>query len=263
MSIQKFPTETVKKIRQYVQDTLSLDDSERQLQTWTGLEEDLPEPESIDDLSGVFTFGGLSAEDVSTPNLQGHWFVSTVNPGAALLKLPGLQVKPEFRLISYLYREEQDGVGLVLAVPEPLSTMAQLEKALRKSGTLAQPPKPEGALPHFMEAIQGDRSPLSFLIASVLRRELQEFGATGKRCVWRHHRFIDSIPPQAKCSWRVDQPPKDLSIKAKIFPDGQAAVEFFSYRVGENIQVYRHLDQYPVGSYKPASMDKGVAVIQR
>lgn len=265
MSIQKFSLETVKKIRQYIQDSLSLEDTERQPKTWAGLEneEELPEPESLDDLSGVFTFGGLSAEDVSMPSLRSSWFISTVNPGAALLKLPGLRLKPEVRLVSYLYRNEQDGVGVVFAVPEKFSTTAQLEKALRKSGGISQPPKPEGALPHYMDAIDGDRSPLSFLIASLLKRELQEFGAVGKRSNWRHHRAIEAIPPQAKCLWQVEPPPKDLSTKVKVSPDGQAAIEFFTFRPGDTIQIFRHLDQYPAGQYKPNSLDKAVALVPR
>lgn len=265
MSIQKFPLEALKKIRQYIQSTLSLADTERQPQTWTGLEEadELPEPESVDDLSGIFAFGGQSLEELSSPQLQGHWFISTVNPGTTLLKLPGLRLKPELRLVSYLYRSDDDGAGIIFAVPELLSTTAHLEKALQQSGSLSHPPKPEGALPHFMDAIEGDRSALSFVVASIVRREFQEFGTLGKRCNWSHHRLIDAIPPQAKCQWRLENPPKDLAPKAKLLPDGQAAVEFFSYRSGSTIVLYRHFDQYLTGQYKPNSLDKAIAIIHR
>ncbi|HEY9698056.1 MAG TPA: hypothetical protein V6D10_12380 [Trichocoleus sp.] len=264
MSMQKFSLEAIQKVRKYIQEALAVKDTEEQSQAWAGLEDDAepPEPESLDDLSGVFTFGGLSPEDVSTPNLEGYWFVSTVNPAAALLKLPGLQVKPNYRLVSYLYRASQNGIGLVFSLPETLSTTAQLEKVLAKSGGIAQPPCPEGALPNFMEAIEGDRSPVSFMVASILRRELQEFGAVGKRCNWNHHRLIDAIPTKLSWVWRVD-PPKDLLPKVKVLPDGQAAVEFFSCRIGESIMLYRHLDQYPAGQYKAASLDKALAVAQR
>ena len=265
MSIQKFPLETVKKIRQIIQNALSLEDMERQSQTWAGLDdvEDLPEPKSLDDLSGVFTFGGISAEDASVPSLRDSWFISTVNPGAALLKLPGLKLKSDVRLVSYLYRNGQDGLGLVMAVPETLSTTAQLEKALQTANGLTHPPKPHGALSSLMDAFEGDRSPISFVIASMLRRELQEFGAVGKRRNWCHHRLIDAIPPQAKCVWRVEQPPKDLSVKVKVSPDGQAAIEFFSFRAGDPIHIFRHLDQYAAGQYRSNSLDKPIASVIR
>ncbi|GAB4386487.1 MAG: hypothetical protein Kow00121_53190 [Elainellaceae cyanobacterium] len=265
MSIQKFPLEAVKKVRRYIQETLSLADTERQPATWAGLEDtdELPEPESLDDLSGVFTFGGLSAEDISPPNQQGRWFISTVNPADALLKLPGLRLKPTFRLVSFLYRAERDGVGLVFAVPEALSTTAYLDKSLQGSGGLSQMPRPEGALPHFMEAIEGDRSPTSFMLASILRRELQEFGVIGQRRNWGLHQFIDAIPPQANCQWRVEHPPKDLSPKVKMLPDGQAALEFFTYRVGDAVLIYRHFDQYPPKRYTSNSVDKAIAIVHR
>lgn len=265
MSIQKFPLEALKKVRQYIQNTLSLANTERQPQPWAGLEDaddEWPEPESVDDLSGIFAFGGQS-EDAPTPASRGHWFVSTVNPGTALLKLPGLRLKPELRLVSYLYRSDEDGAGLIFAVPEFLSTTAYLEKALHHSDSLSQPPHPEGALSHFMEAIEGDRSAISFVVASIVRREFQEFGAIGKRCNWNHHRFIDAIPPQARCQWRLEQPPKDLAPKAKVSPEGQAAVEFFSYRSGSTIVLYRHFDQYVPGQYKPNSVDKAIAILHR
>lgn len=265
MSIQKFPLEALKKIRQYIESTLSLADAERQPQTWTGWEEadELPEPESVDDLSGIFAFGGQSLEELSFPRMRGHWFVSTVNPGTALLKLPGLRLKPELRLVSYLYRSDEDSAGIIFAVPELLSTTACLEKAVQQSSSLSQPPKPKGALPHFMDAIEGDRSALSFVVASIVRREFQEFGTLGKRCNWKYHRLLDAVPPQAKCQWRLEHPPKDLAPKAKVLPDGQAIVEFFSYRSGSTIVLYQHFDQYTAGQYKSSSLDKAIAIIHR
>ncbi|PSB17638.1 hypothetical protein C7B76_09470 [filamentous cyanobacterium CCP2] len=265
MTIQKFPLETLKKVRQYIQGTLVLSDAKTQPQSWAELDEEneLPEPESLDDLSGVFAFGGLSEEELSGSTQRDRWFVSTVNPADSLLKLPGLSLNPAFRLVSYLYRAGEDGVGLVVAVPERYSTMVHLEKSLQTCGDISQPPKPDNALPQFMEAIDGDRSPLSFLIASLFRRELQEFGALGNRCQWSHHRFIDALPAQANCQWRVEPSPKDFSPKVKVLPTGQAAVEFFTYRAGNPIVIYRHLDQYAAQNYKVNPLDKAIALIQR
>ena len=262
MSIQKFPLATVNKIRRYIQDVLALTDSEQQSQLWAelGETEEPPEPESLDDLSGLFTFGGLAPEELS--ELDGSWLISTVNPAATLLKLSGLRLKPELRWVSYLYRNQQEGRGLVFAVPESLSTISQLEKSLVKSQDISQPPQPEGALGHFMEALEGDRSPGSFLLASLLHRELQEFGALGKRCNWSHHRLIETPPPQVKWRWETEQP-KDFSAKVKVLPDGQAATEFFTCRVQNPIALYRHLDQFPVGHYKPNSLDKAIALAYR
>ncbi|MBD2463298.1 hypothetical protein H6G89_19875 [Oscillatoria sp. FACHB-1407] len=259
MSIQKFSLATIEKVRQYIRKTLLLPDSEQQPQPSYDMSVDeLPEPESLDDLSGLFTFGGVADADVGTPQVRDQWFVSTVNPAAALLKLPGLSLKSGFRLVSYLYRSEGSGVGVVWAVPEELSSTAQLEKALVSSTSLSQIPKPVGALSNFMEVIEGDRSPVSFIIASIFRRELQEFGALGQRCNWSHHQLVNAPPSEFKWQWR-NAPPKDLAPKVKLLDNGQAAVEFFTCCDQPSLVLYRHIDQYPAHHYKPQSLDQSVA----
>jgi hypothetical protein len=262
MAIQKLPLAAVQQVRQYIQTTLAVVDSDVQSQTWLGLDdtEDVPEPESIDDLGGIFAFGGLSPEELM-PSM-GRWMVSTVNPAAAIFKLPGLQLKPDFRLVSYLYRADKDGIGVVRAVPVDHSSTAQLEDGLVDSTSISHLPQPMGALLDFMEAMEGDRTPVSFLVASILRRELLEFGAIEDRCNWSHHRLIDAIPAQASWKWGIPQPP-DFAPKVKILPDGQAAVEFFTCRVRKPIAIFRHLDLYPPGQYLSKSQDKAIAIPMR
>ncbi|GAB4145268.1 MAG: hypothetical protein Fur0046_22870 [Cyanobacteria bacterium J069] len=242
-----------------MQTTLVLPDAERQAKLVEALD-DLPEPESIDDLSGLFSSGTPIVTTLS-PVLHEQWFISTVNPAAPLIKMPGLWLKPGLRLVSYLYRSEAGGVGVVWAVPEDFSTTAQLEKALQEKGNMARLPRPEGALDHPMEAIEGDRSPASFVLASILRRELQELGTLGDRRNWAHHHLIEGIPAKYTWQWRTEQP-KDLSPKVRLYPDGHAAVELFSCRVSAPKTLYRHLDRYPPNSYKPESVDKLLAVEQ-
>ena len=257
MSIQKFPIATVNKIRQYIQSALLLTDAEQQSQIWANLDEaaEPPEPESLDDLSGLFNFGGLTPEEIALPT--GQWRISTVNPADAIVKLPGLWLKPGFRLVSFVCREKEFGKGAVFAVPEAYSTTAWLEQAIAKSQDI-QPLIPEGASPDLMEVIDGDRSAASFLLASLLRRELKEFGAAGKQCDWSCHRVIDAIPSQVKWHWQGN-PPKDLAPKVKLLPDSQAATEFFTCRIQAPIAIFRHVDQYPAKQYKGSSFDKAIA----
>jgi hypothetical protein len=262
MPIQKISIDALQKIRQYIVNALTLPEAESQPRSLLLLDDDPPEPTSLSDLGNLFSFGSPPELETHIPNIKGKWFVSTINPGVALMKLPGLKLKPETRLIAYLYRTSDDGRGVAVALPEALSTTAQLEKALNGHTDEQTPPKPEGALVDVMEAMQGDRSPISFMVASVLRRELQEMGAQGKARNWTHHRLIDSLPNQVKWQWK-NNPPADLSPKVLVYPDNRAAIEFFSCRVTAPVAIYHHVDQYPAGHYKPVSTDRAIAIPQK
>jgi hypothetical protein len=264
MSIQKVSLESIQKIRQYLQKNLTLPTTENRpkIGFLSNTLEEIPEPESLADLSGLFNVGSLIEDTTYIPNAQGRWFISTTDPGVVFAKLPGLKLRHGIRLISYLYRLGEDGVGVVWAVPEAASATAILETALPIAGNHQKPPYPPQALEGVMEAVEGDRSPLSFVIASLLLRELQEFGSLGKHCHWSHHRLISTIPNQVRWQWRGEAP-KDLSPKVRVYEDGKAIVEFFTCRVVSPIAVFRHLDRYSPDSYQPTCVEGAIAIPQR
>ncbi|KAM3097941.1 hypothetical protein ACKFKF_18635 [Phormidesmis sp. 146-12] len=269
MATQKVPLEALQKIRRYLTSALTFPDSENHPKKWSAGGEELPEPDSLDGLGDLFHFGGIPEETIHSPNTQGQWFISAVNPGSVLAKLPGLRLKPEMRLVSYLYRLEQgrelDGINATWALPESLSTTAHLQEALRMCGGRDKPPEPKGVLADFMEAVEGDRSPMSYVIASILRRELLESGALGKTRQWSDHHLIDSLP-SAQWQWRTSGI-KDLSPKVRLFPDGKAALEFFTCRNAgthcletARVALFQHLDQYSPNTYRAQSLDRAVAI---
>lgn len=256
------PNNTVKKIRQYIKNILVVPDSENHPKEWVSFEEvdDLPEPESLDQLGDLFKFSSPLDPQMPAPNKAGSLFISTVNPGSVFSKLPGLKLKSGWRLVSYLYRQQDNGVGITWAVPEDRSTTAELENALADSSDEITPPHPTGALPDFMEALEGDRSPMSFMIASLLRLELEEFGRLGKHCRWSNHWLINEIPAQVKWQWKTSSAPKDLSTKVQVLPDGKVAVEFFTLQVTKPVVICRHLEQYPASGYNAKYVDRPVAI---
>ncbi|MDX2239829.1 MAG: hypothetical protein NW224_04005 [Leptolyngbyaceae cyanobacterium bins.302] len=259
MPIQKISLEALQKVRQHIKSALTLPDSENNPRSPdVQVETELPEPGFLGDLGSLFSSGGSEEFDSQAPNTKGEWFISSMNPGAALMKLPGVGLKPGMRLVTYLHRTGKDGIGSTWAVPESKSTTAQLEQALSQKCDFQHPPKPDAALADVMEVIEGDRSPLSFVIASLLRRELQEFGTVGKFCNWAHHRLIDAIPGQVQWEWRVKQP-QDLSPKVLVYPDQKVAIEFFTCRVTAPVAIFQHIDQYPANQYKAASADRAIA----
>lgn len=261
MPIQKISLDALQKVRQHIKSAFMLPDAENDPLSQPKFDDDSepPEPDSLSDLGSLFSFGGPEEFESHAPNAQGKWFISAMNPGTALAKLPGVKLKSGLRLVSYLIRVQQNGVGATWAVPEEMSTTAQLEKALDAAKGLEYPPHPEAALKNVMDAIEGDRSPLSFVVASLLRRELQEFGAVGKACNWSHHRLINAIPPQATWQWRIKEP-QDLAPKVLIYPDQKVAIEFFTCRVTAPVAIFQHVDQYPPGSYTATATDRAIAV---
>ncbi len=223
-------------------------------------EDDLPEPDSLDALGDLFRFAGAPTTPTGSTSSTGRWFVSVVNPGTILLKLPGLDLKPGFRIVSYLYRHQDAGKGMTWAVPEASCSTAELEQALAGCKDQAQIPTPSGALEDFMDAIVGDRSIRSFGIASMFYRELKEFGALGSLQDWTHHRLMETVPTQVNWQWQGETP-KNLSPKVRIFPDGRAAVEFFTCRVVAPVAIYRHIDLYLPDSYRANGMSQAIAIV--
>jgi hypothetical protein len=191
MSTQRIPLDALQKIRQYLKTILVLPESENRPRVFPMLDSgatlQMPEPDSLAGLGDLFRVGVSLDEGVPMPNDQGQWFISVVDPGVVFMKLPGLQLKAGTRLVSYLYRLGETGIGKTIALPEALSTTAHLETALSKANGANQPPQPEGAFAQVMAAVEGDGSPLSYLIASLLKRELAEFGAIGQQVSWHKY----------------------------------------------------------------------------
>jgi hypothetical protein len=261
MSTQKVPIESLQKIRQHLRSVLVLPASENRPRQNADTD-DLPEPDSLASLGDLFRFGTDIDEGVPMPNDRGQWFVSVIDPAVALMKLPGLSIQPDYRLVTYLYRVRDEGQGKTWALPAALSTTAQLEKVITTPASPDRPPRPAGALDDVMAAVQGDRSPTSFLIASLLRRELLELGGLGTGSNWRQHQLIMQAPPQVRWQWRTEAVP-DLSPKVRILPDGKVVVEMFTCRVSPSVAIFQHLDQYRSDQYVAQSIDRPIAIAEK
>jgi len=260
MSIQKLSLAGVQKTRAYIQETLIIPDLENNPTTVSLLEmeEEPPEPTSLDSLGDLFRAASDPEDVISAPNREGRWFLSSANAAIALKKLPGLNLRKDVRLVTYLLRTAKGGQGVTWAVPEWASGTAQLEEAL-VDRDVSQAPQPQPHLDHLMEALEGDRSGTSYVMASLYWREVQEFGWVGSQCRWVHHRLVDQVPAQAQWEWKTKQP-QDFLPKVRVFEDGRVAVEFFTCYVKTPVTLYRHLDQYTPDSYVPQSTDRPMAI---
>lgn len=263
MSFQRYPLSTVQKVGQFIRETLVTPTATPQQPASLGelSEEDSGEPilpDSLDALGDLFRVGDVPEDNLPAPNVEGRWYISTVDPAEALFKLPGLWVRAGIRLVTYLQCQPDGGLGITWALPELLSTTEHLEVAISKASS-TQPPQPMGALPNVIEAIEGDGSLSSFLSASIFLRELKEFGRFGKHARWTHHRFVDAAPSQINWQWRTN-PPQDFAPKVVTLPDGQVVIEFFSCRVLKPIALFRHVDRYSPNSYQAQNADQVIAV---
>lgn len=237
MSIQTVPLAALQKIRSHLQLALQLD-----LRPIT--EEP---PDSIAALSDLF--GRI--DSVSAPG----WRLSAIDPGAVFRRLPGLQLQPHYRLVGYLWRDDCGSQSQIWAVPIDRTSTTELEAAILRPDAVL-PPHPIAALPDWRLAIDGDRSPGSFLIAALLWREMQAWGTTGAYCNWSQHRLIDRIPTALQPV--VPDRLKNLSPRLRLMPDRRVAVEFFTCRIASPVQIFRHVDLFSAVNYAGESLDREV-----
>ncbi len=257
MATQIIPLTSLRKMRSHIRGVLTLPALENSPNE--ALTADTA-PATLGELVNMFQAPtALESGSEDAPNVEGRWYVSSINPGDALLQLKGLTVKSGWRLVPYLLRTPDGGVGHICAVPEDSSTTTALVSALPEDGEWHYPPYPKGSMSHTMMALEGDRSSASYMIASMLLREMKEFGAIGKDKQFTHHRIIDSIPKQLQWRWK-GKTPKNLSPKVKVTETG-AAVEFYSCRTQKPYAIFHHLDIYSEEAYMPESKDDAVAVV--
>ncbi|NEQ54485.1 MAG: hypothetical protein F6K11_30865 [Leptolyngbya sp. SIO3F4] len=260
MSSQQFPITSLQTLRRSLKQQLVLPECEH-IPSATATE-DMPEPDSLASLSNLFRKGGINHTEGSTPNANGRWFISTFDASAAIRRLPSISLKPNYCLVTYLYRIRRSnanhGGSVTWAMANQLSTTSHLEAALTTAGDHSTPPYPEGALLNYMTAVTGNWTAGSFLIASVLQRELQEFGRCGKFHRWQHHHLIDNAPKQRHWRWRM-KPPKNLTPKVHTLSNGKIAVEFYTCRTVPPIGIFQHIDRYATNSYVAKASNQAIA----
>jgi hypothetical protein len=135
------------------------------------------------------------------------WSLSAINPAIALKYLPNLHLRKGWKLVGYQFKCDGNGNGVVHAIPE--SNGFDLSSCLSENkevvpGVVLATPRPSGSAESFMEAIEPDGSLEAYLQASILFRELNEFGAMWHGCSWSTHTILLSDPwsPKSKLKGR-------------------------------------------------------------
>jgi hypothetical protein len=197
----------------------------------------------------------------------GGWSQSSVDPMELLAVFKPLRLKQGFVLRAYLFREGGNGNGVVYAMSENLPFPEPGECEYDDSRFLS-PPVPYGALDDAMEAIEGEGSLWSYLAASLLSRELEEFGAMWHGCNWSTHEILGKNPIHApteegdsllrESSHQSNLAPRDwnwLGPKPEewrpiVLREGiSVTVVFHTFSDLGRETIYRHVDRYKAGSY--------------
>ena len=211
------------------------------------------------------------------------WSKSRHNPEKLLTLFPELKVRQGYVLRAYQFRAEGNGNGFVWALPVD-AEFPEPDECPRLQGHFLKPPKPLDALDDLMEAIEGDDSPMSYLQASILRREWGDFGAGWHGIDWGTHTVLDDSPwkggPQrddelpgkrptsrpGEWKWFAAQP-DTWTPHVRLEPN-RAIVTFYTYTAmakdgaaeeEEKERIIRHTDTYRRGKYRALVVEKKIA----
>ena len=198
--------------------------------------------------------------EIDMDGLQG-WNESKPSPMVLVDAFPKLHVREGYVLRAYQFREGFNGNAFVYALPEdvPLPDPNTCE---RREDVFLEPPIVPGALDDYMQAIDGDGSLRSYIEASILARELAEFGAIWHGISWGEHIVLDADPfiLDKKSPFRhYHQDDLKLWKWEKTKPDdwrpkvsrkgGTVTVMFYSFTDLSPMCIVRHVDRFKAGSY--------------
>jgi hypothetical protein len=197
-------------------------------------------------------------------------FAHALDLSAALQNTNGLRPKTGYRIRGSLFQDGGNGNGFLWAV--------KIGKANKKPARLVGMPRPDmglvlpalrpdDACPDVMEATTGNFSPFSYLEASILKRELQEFGALWHGLNWCTYKILGS--PDDTCSGLIGGgAPEQWSWMARRINDlrprvdvksGQVVVTFHARSDLGCAHITRFEDTFKCDSYVSTSKQTEVA----
>lgn len=163
-----------------------------------------------------------------------------------LALFPHLELLPGWELIAHTYSatgESDDSFWVMSPKATPWSEQTQLWRGERPVGF------------HGLEnALGGDRSPQSYLEASILIRDTTGRGSERDEDAWYSHHLVGE-PTEENWLWIQDEvfPHDDLQPSVAISNEGNVTVTFFTVSRLNKVRLVRHRDRYRSDSYCPVS----------
>ncbi|MGD2077530.1 MAG: hypothetical protein PVH18_04070 [Chloroflexota bacterium] len=224
------------------------------------------EGSAIRSLRSVITTHWLSLMPASREN---GWHKSKINPMTLLDYFGSLRIKPGYVLRAYECHRGPDSWGIVYAMPA--STLFPDPKP---NGD-GRPPKPEGALDDVMMAITGDDTPYSYLCASLLAREFEQFATLSPENEWLNCFVLDGDPwfgangvahtlkgqgfTKDKLNWRWSGQRPSMWRPTVFMSQRSATVSFHAFSGVGRQRIIAYEDRFLRGSYTFSRHEEPVA----
>lgn len=193
-----------------------------------------------------------------TDNFEG-WRKAPYSLDSVLQRYPHIWLEDGYKLAGYQFRGGIGGNGFPFVIPnteelpEPPKERMDFDwlKTLMSASSL-----PDWIEPNIAAVLQGDGTPLSYLEASFLLRELHEIGAYWHGINWGSHKpifskstvheVINTGESQREWKWESCMP-KEWRPCFCVQSNGNYTVEFFSHSGLGQQAIYLHRDIYTKG----------------
>jgi len=208
-----------------------------------------------------------------------RWTKSSVDPGRLFDVFQPLHLKKGVVLRAYQWTTLIGSNGVVWALPID-AEYPEPDKCLQVqqiAGIEFTVPKPPAALDSIMGQVEGDGAAWSYMAASLLGRQIQEFGADWHGLRWTTHTILDGNPLNANKAkedadgdrtsnpsgkpeeWKwLEAEPRDWRPRV-VMEHGRVTVIFYTYSGFQQEAIHRHIDVYTPGNYRYNSYEKPIA----
>lgn len=179
------------------------------------------------------------------------WFRSPTNPESIVKGFSHLRIKGSFKLRAYQYSDGANGNGVVWAIPVD-SDLPDPNKCELLEDHFLSAPKPSIAFDDFMRVIDGDKSPLSYLQASIAFHDLHEFGAVWHGTQWGRDIILPFIDKQNanKYDWEMtENEPEIIEPHFYYSDEGHPTIVFHTINDIYTVTMNRYIHTFSKSDY--------------
>ena len=204
----------------------------------------------------------LSEQDERGKPLLEGWSKNAPDPMKLLERFHHLRMKKGYVLRNYLYQSFGGSHSAIFAMPQD-APFPEPEECMNERECDWDVPIPEGAIEDFMLVVTGDKTPESYMSASMFARDVSSLGASWHGVGWgAHHVLFRSLFSRSKRSdedfywhfysrqWEWHGPRPRRWAPRFEFVDGTPTVTFHTYTGLGRDSLLQHTDRFRKRSYR-------------